>query len=147
MVLPLRLIWNLQMKRAQKLSIGGLFCVGWICIIVATIRVAQLGSSSADGTPLPSWLALWGIIEASVGKLLPGHARCCVFDDSDFPSSKLLLLAVLPVSTAFLRPASYLPDRPTICMNHTASAVKPSAPASRHGEGTFPCRDSRRRDQ
>jgi hypothetical protein len=144
MVLPLRLIWNLQMKRAQKLSIGGLFCVGWICIIVATIRVAQLGSSSADGTPLPSWLALWGIIEASVGKLLPGH--CCVFADSP-SSSQLLSLEALPASTAFLRPASCLPDRPTICMNHTASAVKPSPPASRHGEGTFACRGSRRRDQ
>ena len=70
MVLPIRLIWNLKMDRSQKMSIGGLFCIGWICIIVATIRVAQLGSTASNGTPQPSWLALWAIIEASIGKLL-----------------------------------------------------------------------------
>lgn len=69
MILPLRLIWNLQMKRNQKLSIGALFCIGWICIIVATIRVAMVGNNTANGMPMPSWLALWGIIEASIGML------------------------------------------------------------------------------
>lgn len=66
MALPLRLIWNLQMKRNQKLGIGALFCIGWVCIIVATIRVAQLGINTSHGMPMPSWLALWGILEASI---------------------------------------------------------------------------------
>lgn len=70
MALPIRLIWHLKMQMKQKLSIGGLFCFGWICIIIATIRVVQLGSASneaSNGEPAPSWLALWGIIEASIG--------------------------------------------------------------------------------
>lgn len=68
MVLPLRLIWNLQMRPNQKLSIGGLFCIGWVCIIAATIRVAQIGGNISKGQPAPSWLVLWGIIEASIGR-------------------------------------------------------------------------------
>lgn len=73
MALPIRLIWHLRMQRKQKLSIGGLFCFGWVCIIIATIRVVQLGSASnvtSSGTPAPSWLAMWGIIEASIGMCL-----------------------------------------------------------------------------
>jgi hypothetical protein len=69
MALPLRLIWNLRMKPRQKLSIGGLFCFGWVCIIVSTIRVVKLGEGTATGVPAPSWLALWATIEASIGML------------------------------------------------------------------------------
>ncbi|CEO59583.1 hypothetical protein PMG11_04256 [Penicillium brasilianum] len=76
MALPIRLIWHLRMQLKQKMSIGGLFCFGWICIIVATIRVIQLGSASnesASGRPAPSWLAMWGIIEASIAVMI----GCC----------------------------------------------------------------------
>ncbi|KAJ5589360.1 hypothetical protein N7537_012038 [Penicillium hordei] len=72
MVLPIRLIWNLQMKTRQKLSIGGLFCFGWICIIISTIRVVQLGQTE-NGVPAPSWLALWATIEASIAVMI----GCC----------------------------------------------------------------------
>lgn len=57
------------MKSRQKLSIGGLFCFGWVCIIISTIRVVQLGDTE-NGVPAPSWLALWGTIEASIGMLI-----------------------------------------------------------------------------
>ncbi|KAK4862945.1 hypothetical protein LT330_010719 [Penicillium expansum] len=72
MILPIRLIWNLQMRTRQKLSIGGLFCFGWVCIIISTIRVVQLGETE-NGVPAPSWLALWGTIEASIAVMI----GCC----------------------------------------------------------------------
>ncbi|KAJ5951321.1 uncharacterized protein N7479_009734 [Penicillium vulpinum] len=72
MILPIRLIWNLQMNPRQKLSIGGLFCFGWVCIIISTIRVVQLGETQ-NGVPAPSWLALWGTIEGSVAVII----GCC----------------------------------------------------------------------
>ncbi|KAJ5827592.1 hypothetical protein N7447_004355 [Penicillium robsamsonii] len=72
MILPIRLIWNLQMKPRQKLSIGGLFCFGWVCIIISTIRVVQLGETE-NGVPPPSWLAVWGTIEASIAVMI----GCC----------------------------------------------------------------------
>ncbi|KAJ5436960.1 hypothetical protein N7445_007845 [Penicillium cf. griseofulvum] len=59
MILPIRLIWNLQMKPRQKLSIGGLFCFGW--------------GDTANGVPAPSWLALWGTIEGSIAVMI----GCC----------------------------------------------------------------------
>jgi hypothetical protein len=68
MILPIRMIWNLQIPRRQKQSIGAIFGVGVICIIVAIIRVVQIGvKSRSDSTPSSSWLALWAMIEAAIG--------------------------------------------------------------------------------
>jgi hypothetical protein len=71
MILPLRLIWKLQIPLMQKVSIGGIFGVGFICVIAATIRLVQIGvESGSDTTPSSSWLAFWAIIEASIGTSL-----------------------------------------------------------------------------
>jgi hypothetical protein len=67
MILPLRVIWNLQIPRAQKQSIAGIFCIGVICIVGAIVRVVQIGvKSGSDRTPSSSWLALWAMIEAAI---------------------------------------------------------------------------------
>lgn len=70
MALPLGLIRNLQMQWKRKLSIGGLFCLGWICIAVSTIRATYLGQNARAEkfqAPSTSWLALWGIVESAIG--------------------------------------------------------------------------------
>lgn len=72
MLLPIRLIWNLRMSRSRKVSIGALFGMAWACIAVSIIRVIELGNNWGKGTPEPTWLALWGTIEAAVGKY-PSH--------------------------------------------------------------------------
>jgi hypothetical protein len=71
MILPIALVWNLQMPRNQKLGVAGLFLLAWICIAVAIIRVKELGSTAKNSTPKTSWLALWGIVETSIGKPPP----------------------------------------------------------------------------
>lgn len=69
MLLPIRLIWHLQMPRGQKISVGALFCTGFICILFATIRVVQIGmKAGSNTTPSSSWLALWAVVEGSIGK-------------------------------------------------------------------------------
>jgi rhodopsin domain-containing protein len=71
MLLPLGLIRNLQMNKVRKMSIAGLFCLGWVCIAVSTIRVAYLGHNGGAGEykqPSTSWLALWGIVESGIGR-------------------------------------------------------------------------------
>ena len=74
MFLPLRLIWNLQRPTSQKAGIAGLFCVGWICITFATIRVVQIGVKAGNkSTPSSSWLALWAIVESAVAVMV----GCC----------------------------------------------------------------------
>ena len=60
------------MRRSKKLGVMGLFASGAVCIIVATIRVAQITKNvyqydmGIDGT----WLAIFGMMECSIGKLL-----------------------------------------------------------------------------
>lgn len=69
MFLPLRLTWNLQMPRNQKIGIFVLFGSGFICIAFATIRCLQVGvdGSGKATTPEPKWLMLWTILECSIG--------------------------------------------------------------------------------
>ncbi|KAF2713428.1 hypothetical protein K504DRAFT_487837 [Pleomassaria siparia CBS 279.74] len=74
MFLPLRLIWNLQMPRAQKLSVGALFCTGFVCILFSIIRVVQIGGKASNSsTPSSSWLALWASVEGSIAVII----GCC----------------------------------------------------------------------
>lgn len=68
MVLPIRVIWNLRLPLSQRISIGGIFSVGILCIVMACVRVAQIGEkSNSNSTPSSSWLALWGIAESGLG--------------------------------------------------------------------------------
>jgi hypothetical protein len=74
MALPIRLIWNLQMPRTQKLGIMTLFGIGVVLVAVATLRVAQIGGKAQSSSqPSASWLALWGVIECSIAVII----GCC----------------------------------------------------------------------
>jgi hypothetical protein len=67
MLLPIRLVWNLQMARGQKIAVIALFASGFVCIAFATIRVVQIGIRAGnDISPSPTWLALWTIIESAI---------------------------------------------------------------------------------
>ncbi|CAE7185845.1 hypothetical protein P3342_008447 [Pyrenophora teres f. teres] len=68
MLLPIKLIWNLQMPCRKKAGIFVLFGSGFVCIAFATLRVVQLG---VDGrgrttTPEPKWLLLWTVLECAM---------------------------------------------------------------------------------
>ncbi len=67
MALPIRLVWNLQMARGQKIAVIGLFASGFVCMAFATLRVLQIGIKSENSTaPSPTWLALWTIVEGAI---------------------------------------------------------------------------------
>ncbi|OAL45166.1 hypothetical protein IQ07DRAFT_661946 [Pyrenochaeta sp. DS3sAY3a] len=72
MFLPIRLTWNLQMPKAQKMGVFVLFGSGFVCIAFATLRVIQLG---VDGrgrttTPEPKWMLLWTVLECSMAVII-----------------------------------------------------------------------------
>ncbi|MCJ1244399.1 hypothetical protein MMC30_001597 [Trapelia coarctata] len=66
MALPLRLLWNLQINAKQKCALAGIFSLGVIIIIFAVVRVIETSATFNHVNPM--WLALWSMIEASVGK-------------------------------------------------------------------------------
>lgn len=62
------------MPRGKKISIMCLFATGFICVMFACLRVIQVGVNTSKpinkGLPLdPTWLAIWGMVECSIGKL------------------------------------------------------------------------------
>lgn len=96
MSLPIRLVWNLQMRRSKKLGVMGLFATGAVCITVATIRVAQITKNvyqydmGIDGT----WLAIFGMMECSIGELFRPTVNTC----PDHP----LLICTIAVIVGFV---------------------------------------------
>lgn len=65
MALPLRLLWGLRVTPRQKGALAGIFLLGFIIIIFAVVRVVETSASIHHVDPV--WLALWSMIEASVG--------------------------------------------------------------------------------
>ena len=57
------------MAPGKKIGLIALFASGILCIVIATLRVAQIThnviehSQGIDGT----WLAIWGMVECSIG--------------------------------------------------------------------------------
>ncbi|KAL8865371.1 MAG: hypothetical protein Q9198_009352 [Flavoplaca austrocitrina] len=66
MLFPLQILWNLRLDRVRKLSIMAIFGVGIVCIVISTIRVANIHSRTQASQPAPSWLMLWAVIEAAI---------------------------------------------------------------------------------
>lgn len=75
MALPIHLTWDLQMPRSRKIGIILLFASGVVCILFAILRVAEVAKHAAKpeetDQPLdPTWMAIWGMIECSIGKIV-----------------------------------------------------------------------------
>lgn len=66
MALPIGLIYNLQLSLARKAGIIALFCIGWLAIAAAVVRVVSIGTKAGGSTPSSSWLAFWGILETGL---------------------------------------------------------------------------------
>ena len=65
MVPLLFLLPGLHVNRKEKLALTGIFSLGILVIIVAIIRVVQTSATTQHVDPV--WLALWSMVEASVG--------------------------------------------------------------------------------
>ncbi|KAK2810242.1 hypothetical protein FQN50_003212 [Emmonsiellopsis sp. PD_5] len=71
MALPTKLLWSLRLPMIQKISLACIFCIGIICVGLATLRVAQIGGhANSNSTPSSSWLAFWGILEAGIAVIV-----------------------------------------------------------------------------
>lgn len=68
MALPLRLLWGLRVTCQQKIALGTIFSLGLIIVVFAIVRVVETSATLKHVNPM--WLALWSIVEASVGKML-----------------------------------------------------------------------------
>lgn len=88
MVIPVRLLWTLQISIKEKLSIGFCFCVGLITMVIAIIRVVSLDSSVANGQVNTSWLILWAAIEGCVAIFVACLPSFAIFVRSEIVSTR-----------------------------------------------------------
>ena len=73
MALPLRLLWGLKVNSHQKAALAAIFSLGFIVIAFAVVRVVETSATFKHVNPM--WLALWSMIEASVGRCFANRAR------------------------------------------------------------------------
>ncbi|OBT64935.1 hypothetical protein VE03_05618 [Pseudogymnoascus sp. 23342-1-I1] len=66
MAIPVRLLWNLQISRVEKISVALVMCVGVITMVCAIVRASSLGVFASSGQIPISWLVLWASIEGLV---------------------------------------------------------------------------------
>jgi len=68
MAIPVQILYSLQISTGQKFSVGIVFTVGIITMVVAIVRVVSLDSATKDGNVSTTWLILFALIEATVGR-------------------------------------------------------------------------------
>lgn len=69
MLLPWKLLYLLRLPLTEKIALGGVFCVGMVCVVMAIVRTVQVGlESRGDTTPSSTWLVFWGLIETAIGE-------------------------------------------------------------------------------
>lgn len=96
MILPLKLAWTVQLPLKQKLSIGGVFCVGIICVIVAIVRVVQVSLAAKKDAPTIPWLAIWGVIEREIRTFHCDNKYNHLHQSNHFHANKHLADCFLP---------------------------------------------------
>ncbi|KAF2497887.1 hypothetical protein BU16DRAFT_559613 [Lophium mytilinum] len=68
LALPLPLIWNLQMKRANKIGLLGVFTVGFFVCVVSVVRLITLiHLSYSDITYSVPNALIWSMLEPAIG--------------------------------------------------------------------------------
>lgn len=70
MILPMKLIWNLQMSFQRKIAVGAMFSVGAFVIIAAIVRLVQIDKQTGSLNPNSQWLTLWGTVEATTAMIV-----------------------------------------------------------------------------
>ncbi|KAI5781944.1 hypothetical protein EDC01DRAFT_235044 [Geopyxis carbonaria] len=86
-VLPMRMLWNIQLPIRQKISLCGIFGLGAIACIASVVRVANIPLMARNGDH--SWnivnAMIWSIVEMGVSILA-----------ASFPSLKVLVKCYFP---------------------------------------------------
>lgn len=58
MAVPIRVLWTLRISLVEKISLGFIFIVGIITMVIAIVRSVSLESSSGGGQVSTTWLIL-----------------------------------------------------------------------------------------
>jgi len=67
MVLPIRILPILRISGAQKQGLALIFCIGFLIIATALVRLSQIITTQRTD---PVGLALWGLVESSVAVIV-----------------------------------------------------------------------------
>ncbi|MCJ1467454.1 hypothetical protein MMC07_006079 [Pseudocyphellaria aurata] len=68
MLIPITMLWGLQMKWRRKFALAGIFSLVVITMTFAVIRIAVITSSETYYVIDSSWLYMWSAIEVYVGQ-------------------------------------------------------------------------------
>jgi hypothetical protein len=64
-LLPIPLLWTLQIRRRRKIALMGVFLLGLFTTLCSFLRLSRIAPLAVDGNS--TYLVLWGTIELNVG--------------------------------------------------------------------------------
>lgn len=64
-LLPIPVLWTLQMNRRRKTALSGVFLLGLLTTVCSVLRMTRIPALAVDGNS--TFLVLWGTIEMNVG--------------------------------------------------------------------------------
>jgi hypothetical protein len=64
-LLPIPVLWTLQINRRRKAALSGIFLLGLFTTVCSILRMARIPALAVDGNS--TFLVLWGTIEMNVG--------------------------------------------------------------------------------
>ena len=67
MALPIRILPTLRMNGAQKQGLALIFCIGFLIIATALVRLSQIVTTQRTD---PVGLAVWGLVESNVAVIV-----------------------------------------------------------------------------
>ena len=64
-VLPIPLLWTLQIRKRRKIALMGVFLLGLFTTLCSFLRLSRIAPLAMDGNS--TYMVLWGTIELNVG--------------------------------------------------------------------------------
>ena len=110
-LLPIPVLWTLQINRRRKAALSGIFLLGLFTTVCSILRMTRIPALAVDGNS--TFLVLWGTIEMNVGvRNLTANLHQISSSDNDIKTqiSLACVPALGPLFTYFLEKKSPHPS-------------------------------------
>ena len=129
MLIPITLLWKVQMKWRRKAALAGIFSLVIITMIFAMVRTIVAVTSLARQQNL--WVNLWSAVEADVGKRDHAFVRLYINFSSNMVYVAIIVACLASFRNLFSRENARRHPKPFISPNRSNLILRGSAPRSK----------------
>lgn len=129
MLIPITLLWKVQMKWRRKVALAGIFSLVIITMIFAMVRTIVAVTSLAR--QLNIWVNMWSAVEADVGKQNHAFVRLHINFSSNVVYLAIIVACLASFRNLFSRENARRHPKPVISPNRSNLFLRGSTPRSK----------------